>query len=323
MDRSDLWEERQNGRSMKQSAFYEEFGAFYYYHGSTKNWNMKRYHFHKDYEILLFMGEGGELSIGNRVYQAERGDLFLINNLECHKTSGQEGKEYTRYVLMFDPDFVKRAEVAFGYHFTRYFSDRPRNFIHKISLSGENLDRLIEYFQRFEHGKREKQEEQVTVELVVLEMLVYINQLYEFFSWKKKEIVGWQEAKQEHVEEGREDRSRIEQIKRYVQEHVGDSLTLENIAQMFYMNSYYLSHYFKKETSFTITQYIANTKIAAAKEMLKNGMSVTDTAVALSYSSDSYFIKTFKRLTGTTPKQYVREKSGLRKEAWDENMDRN
>jgi len=35
---------------------------------------------------------------------------------------------------------------------------------------------------------------------------------------------------------------------------------------------------------------------------------VTETAVALSYNSDSHFINTFKKNTGTTPKKYATEK---------------
>ena len=66
------------------------------------------------------------------------------------------------------------------------------------------------------------------------------------------------------------------------------------------MNKYYLSHYFKKETGFTLSQYITNQKIMAAKKMLKSGMTVTDVAMRLSYSGDSHFISVFKKMTGIT-----------------------
>ena len=47
--------------------------------------------------------------------------------------------------------------------------------------------------------------------------------------------------------------------------------------------------------------------LSKAKELLQKGFSVTDTAISLSYNSDSHFINTFKRLTGTTPKRYASE----------------
>ena len=108
-------------------------------------------------------------------------------------------------------------------------------------------------------------------------------------------------------EPGTTTRERVEQIKSYVREHIDERLDLEDIARQFYISSHYLSHYFRRETGFTLGQFIAQAKIDRAKELLQKGFSVTDTAISLSYNSDSHFINTFKRLTGTTPKRYASE----------------
>ena len=86
---------------MKERVFFEEFESLYYFHGSTQNWAMQGFHFHNQYEIILFLNDGALLEIGDRVYHVMKGDLFFINNREYHRTSGAEGKEYNRYVLMF------------------------------------------------------------------------------------------------------------------------------------------------------------------------------------------------------------------------------
>ena len=100
----------------------------------------------------------------------------------------------------------------------------------------------------------------------------------------------------------------MEQIKKYIATHVEEKLDLDEIAGKFYMNRYYLSHYFKKETGFTVLQYVTNQKIIAAKALLKKGTSVTDVALKLSYNSDSHFISVFKKNTGITPKKYAQNK---------------
>lgn len=74
------------------------------------------------------------------------------------------------------------------------------------------------------------------------------------------------------------------------------------------MNRYYLSHYFKKETGFTILQYITNQKMMLAKTLLRDGVSITEAAIRLSYSSDSHFISVFKKNVGITPKKYAQSK---------------
>lgn len=326
-------EQKREVQQMKQPVTYEEFHSFYYYSGSSQNWKMTGYHFHKEYELILFLCDGAELSIGDRVYKAEAGDLFLIHNQEYHKTEGADGVEYRRFVLMFDPEPVKQAEAVFRYPFTKYFEHRPAEFSHKLHLTEEPLAETIRLFENIENHCHEKDRKtgETAVQLGILELLLYVNQVYDFFLQDKRaggEADGAElyRAKSdaagtsgpgmaESASNGREPslydnqcfhgKDRILQIKNYVGEHVDEKLDLEQIADRFYLSRDYLSHYFKKETGFTLGQYITIRKMERAKTLLRQGFSVTETAVALSYHSDSHFINTFKRMTGTTPKKYA------------------
>lgn len=369
---------------MRQEGFYEEFHSFYYYSGSTRSWKMKGLHIHKEYELLLFMSGGASIRIGSRMYQTRPGDLFLINNREYHKTEGAEGAAYSRYVLMFDPDWILGLEPALGYRFSRFFEDREEGGV-RLHLSGGTLEQVIRQMERIEGYSRRREDEagQVLLKLCILELLVKLDEFSRSLEagggdgWENCGRAGWGKVGQEAGGEvgrepgsgmgrmssggvgrepgsgmgresgggvgrepgggmgrepgggigrepgggvGREpgtttrkqgtslpDRERVEQIKSYVREHIDERLDLEDIARQFYISSHYLSHYFRRETGFTLGQFIAQTKIDRAKELLQKGFSVTDTAISLSYNSDSHFINTFKRLTGTTPKRYASE----------------
>lgn len=293
---------------MKQRVFYEEFHSFYYYNGTTPNWEMKGFHFHKEYEMILFLCDGATISIGERVYSAGRGDLFLINNREYHKTAGAGDGEYRRFVLMFDPEPVKEAGRMLGYPFDQYFENRSGSFSHKLHLPERGLEEVIAALKKIGEGCKSDHlaEDEVKRKLGILELLVLINGMYGFFEAEetKGETEVWSEELVIH------ERERIEQIKAYILGHLEEHLDLEELSRRFFMNRYYMSHYFKKETGFTLSQYITNLKMTRAKELLKQGFSVTETAVALSYNSDSYFINTFKKMTGITPKRYAAEKEG-------------
>lgn len=321
---------------MRQEGFYEEFHSFYYYSGSTRSWKMKGLHIHKEYELLLFMSGGASIRIGSRMYQTRPGDLFLINNREYHKTEGAEGAAYSRYVLMFDPDWILGLEPALGYRFSRLFEDREEGGV-RLHLSGGTLEQVIRQMERIEGYSRRRDDEagQVLLKLCILELLVKLDEFSRSLEagggdgWENCGRAGWEKVGQEAGGEvgrepgssvGREpgtitrkqgtalpDRERVEQIKSYVREHIDERLDLEDIARQFYISSHYLSHYFRRETGFTLGQFIAQAKIDRAKELLQKGFSVTDTAISLSYNSDSHFINTFKRLTGTTPKRYASE----------------
>ena len=292
---------------MKQQIFYEDFDSFYYYSGSSRNWEMKGFHFHKEYEVILFLSEGAVISIGNRVYEVERGDLFLIPNREYHKTAGADGQEYRRYVLMFEPEPVWRASEALGYPFMRYFEHGTEAFPHKLHLTGERLENTVALFERIGERchERETAAGQTGIRLGILELLLYVNQMFDFFGEKDCIL---EEEMPEADENAAVVQERISQIKKYINAHIDEKLELEQIAEHFYISRHYLSHYFKKATGFTLGQYIMDRKMDRAKQLLRQGLSVTETAVALSYHSDSHFINTSKRMTGTTPKRYAAEK---------------
>ena len=50
---------------MKERVFFEEFDSLYYFHGSSENWAMQGFHFHNQYEIILFLTDGALMEIGN------------------------------------------------------------------------------------------------------------------------------------------------------------------------------------------------------------------------------------------------------------------
>lgn len=298
---------------MRERVFFEEFESLYFFHGTTPNWTMQGFHFHNQYEIILFLGESATLEVGNRIYSAECGDLFLLNNKEYHRTNGVSGKEYNRYVLMFEPEVLNEMLGPFGYDFAMYFENRPSNFIHKLHLSGTNLEKIEQQLHKIELNINSASSK-VLLKLAILELVANVNEMYEFFMRQNEAVQGIGEpgvreiGKQVDFKDPVMYRERIEQIKKFISDHVEVKLELDDIAREFYISRYYLSHYFKKETGFTVVQYITNKKILAAKELLKKGYTVTEVATRLSYNSDSHFISVFKKSSGITPKQYAKEK---------------
>ncbi len=298
---------------MKERVFFEEFDSLYYFHGSSENWAMQGFHFHNQYEIILFLTDGALMEIGNRMYHVKAGDLFFINNKEYHRTSGAEGKTHNRYVLMFEPEILFCMADVFQYDFAMFFENRPDPFIHKLHLGGEKLEKVEKMFGNIERNMNSENsaESAVRVKLSILELITAINQMYRFFieEEKNKNNRDWEEdSRSQEFKDPILYRERIEQLKKYIASHVEERLDLDEISRRFYINRYYLSHYFKKETGFTLMQYVTNQKITAAKALLREGHSVTDVALRLSYNSDSHFIAVFKKLTGITPKKYAQSK---------------
>lgn len=91
----------------------------------------------------------------------------------------------------------------------------------------------------------------------------------------------------------------------YIYDHLHTRITLSRLAELTGLNSSYLSRLFHKETGMTVSDYIQQTKIETAKNMLlHSSYSAAEIASILAFSDQSYFSEVFKKQTGLTPKRY-------------------
>ncbi|MEK3946642.1 helix-turn-helix domain-containing protein [Paenibacillus sp. FSL H3-0310] len=91
----------------------------------------------------------------------------------------------------------------------------------------------------------------------------------------------------------------------YIFNHLYEELSLDRLAEVAGLNRSYLSLLFKKETGFTISDFIQLERIEEAKRLIEvPEISLSDIASRLHFNDQSYFTKVFKKYTGITPKQF-------------------
>lgn len=94
-------------------------------------------------------------------------------------------------------------------------------------------------------------------------------------------------------------------VKRYIDLHFKESLTLEQLAEDAHMNKYYLSHAFKREYGISPINYMITRRIEESKYLLaETDLSMSQIAQLLGFSSLSYFSQVFRRTQATTPMEY-------------------
>ena len=97
----------------------------------------------------------------------------------------------------------------------------------------------------------------------------------------------------------------VERAMKHMRTNYNKSLTLGKIAKAAYVNTYYLSHLFKKELDITIVDYLTKVRIEEAKKLLQNDkMSIVEIALEVGYEDQSYFSKVFKKNENITPMVY-------------------
>ncbi len=103
----------------------------------------------------------------------------------------------------------------------------------------------------------------------------------------------------------------IEEAKKYIELHLSRDFSLEEVADMLGLNASYFSQLFKQSTGETFASYRIRRRMERAKRLLAEPRHrITDISYEVGYADHPHFTKTFKKLTGDTPKQY-REKLGI------------
>ncbi len=110
------------------------------------------------------------------------------------------------------------------------------------------------------------------------------------------------------IDSKRSDRSKelIQNAMEYISRNImSPDISLISVAEVMGITSTYLSHIFKDETGMNFVDYLIDTRLEAAREMLINdNLTIEKISIAVGYSSPQYFIKKFKAKYNMTPKEY-------------------
>ncbi|WP_158702771.1 response regulator [Paenibacillus faecalis] len=97
----------------------------------------------------------------------------------------------------------------------------------------------------------------------------------------------------------------IAYIKKYIDEHYAEELSLDSLAAKVYLSPHYLSSIFKKHMGCGLNKYIKNVRMQKAKELLTNThLKVSDISGSVGYRDVSYFCQNFRDFYGRTPEKF-------------------
>ncbi|MFC5450561.1 response regulator transcription factor [Paenibacillus aestuarii] len=104
----------------------------------------------------------------------------------------------------------------------------------------------------------------------------------------------------------------VEESKQYIEQHLAEEVSLEEVAEHIGLNPSYFSQLFKQSTQETFVQYRTRRRMEKAKKLLEQPQwRITDISGEVGYADHPHFTKTFKKYAGCLPSEY-RQQMGIR-----------
>lgn len=100
----------------------------------------------------------------------------------------------------------------------------------------------------------------------------------------------------------------VRRVERHIAEQLHEDLSLADLAELVDLSPYHFARAFKASTGLPPHRYGMMLRVDRAKELLVGtGLSITEIAYACGFASSQHMATVFRRLVGTTPKEYRRQ----------------
>ncbi len=97
-------------------------------------------------------------------------------------------------------------------------------------------------------------------------------------------------------------------VRRYIDNHFKENLSLDQLARLAHVNKYYLAHAFRREFGVSPINYLISRRVGESRFLLREtDHSLSLIAQMLGFSSPSYFSQCFRRVEGISPMEYRRQ----------------
>lgn len=238
-------------------------------------------HNHASYEVYYFISGKGSFYVEGSEYPLHSGDLLIMRSTEAHYISVDPSAPYERLTLHFCRELVH--DVDGSGELLKAFEKREAG---RQNLFTERDFRSGFYAALLEHLKDSADSNPRLQAVTVLYAL--LNEIR----------LAYENAGTPGVSE---QESLAYNIISYVNGHLEEQLSLDDICARFFVSKAQLCRMFKKTTGTTVWGYVTTKRLSAARGMILSGVPATQAHERCGFHDYSAFYRAYRKQFGRSP----------------------
>lgn len=246
-----------------------------------------------DYYSLLFVQSGNaEWSVAGKEYLVTAGDVFLLGPGEVFRVPTDQDLTDREWVLLrINRSFLRTINMG-THDLTRCFDSSLPGHSYLLHPDGINRE-MLSYF--LELIDRELRSEAFGAEMhcagALLQMLVILNRL------------AIAAAREPDARTGAD--SVVYRVLNYINEYYMEDLSLDFLANRFFISKYHLSREFSNLMGSSVHRYIVQKRLDLAKQMMSAGVPISEVCQHCGFGDYSNFYRAFRGKYRISPREYV------------------
>ncbi|TNJ63225.1 helix-turn-helix domain-containing protein [Paenibacillus hemerocallicola] len=274
-------------RKPRYASISSDFMIFHHYDERISKAGPHRHDFH---EIFLLLS--GEVSyvVDDRKYKMYPGDMLLIHAGVTHyPIINDDRKVYNRMVLWIKKDYLNSLCTEETDLRSCFTADSSIRIITPDVTTYGSIKAAFDYL--YQHVHMDFYGKDIMLRSYLEQLLVLINGINRHFSvlFETDDI---------------EKDLLIDSVLNYISRNFQNDLSLDQIAERFYLNKYHLNRRFRKFTGVTMYKFITEKRLEYAKVLIVRGIPITEVYKHCGFGDYCNFYRLFKNKFGISPKRY-------------------
>ena len=251
-------------------------------------------HWHEEMEITLIQDGTSDYKVGQKVFEANAGDIILIPPYCTHSACEIPGKTMISDSMVFHPDYLgANNQDLSASKYLRPMAEGQLLMQEVIRDGDEGYAEIKDTFIRALDCFKNKQP---FYEMLLKEKLLHILILLFSYGYIR-------ESDDSHITS--ENRRHIKSALEYITDHYSEKISISEMAQLAGFSENYFMSLFRQYVGMSCIQYVNHYRIQKAAHALEETTkSVSEIAMIHGFDNISYFNLQFRRTFGMTPREF-------------------